>query len=407
MVAVLVVGCRSGSAENSPTPGAATNSTPAARNSAVTPSTNGPPTATGPLPRLRLERVFAALSFRQMTGMYQAPGDGSRFFVTEQVGRIMVFDNRADVERPQVFLDITDRVDASSSEMGLLGLAFAPNFATSGAFYVNYTAGNPRRTVIARFTSPAPRTSADPRSESIVLEVGQPFVNHNGGQTSFGPDGYLYIGFGDGGSARDPMGNGQNRRVLLGKLLRIDVSGTSTGRNYRVPADNPFAGEGGGVRDEIWAYGLRNPWRFSFDPPTGRLWLADVGQSAREEIDVIEKGGNYGWSILEANQCLSGSTCDRTGLTPPVFEYATGQNCSITGGFVYRGRTIAALQGAYVYGDYCSGRIWALRYDESRVTDQGELLDSDQMISSFAVDQQGEIYALSHAAAGGIFRLAP
>jgi glucose/arabinose dehydrogenase len=341
-----------------------------------------------------------------MTGLYQAPGDQSRYFALEQAGRIMVFDNRADASQAQVFLDIRDRVDSSSSEMGLLGLALAPDFGTTGIFYVNYTAGNPRRTVIARFTSPTPHTSAEPGSQEVILEVGQPFVNHNGGQTIFGPDGFLYIGFGDGGSARDPMGNGQNRNVLLGKLLRIDVSGTSPGRNYRVPQDNPFAGQSN-ARDEIWAYGLRNPWRFSFDPPTGALWLADVGQSAREEIDLITKGGNYGWNVMEGDQCLSGSSCNRTGLIPPVFDYATGQDCSITGGFVYRGRTTTALQGAYVYGDYCSGRVWALRYDGSRVTEQAEMVNSDVMISSFALDPAGEIYILQHAAQGGLYKLVP
>jgi glucose/arabinose dehydrogenase len=241
----------------------------------------------------------------------------------------------------------------------------------------------------------------------VLLEVAQPFVNHNGGQILFGPDGMLYIGFGDGGSARDPHGNGQNRGTLLGKLLRIDVGGRSGNLPYRIPPDNPFVGQAG-TREEIWALGLRNPWRFSFDPETRALWAADVGQNTKEEIDVIQKGGNYGWAVMEGFDCLGGgSNCDRSGFIAPVFEYPTGQagNCSVTGGFVYRGQAIPALRSAYVYGDYCSGRVWALRYDGTRVTEQAQLADGNIMISSFAVDAAGEIYALQHAANGGIFKL--
>jgi glucose/arabinose dehydrogenase len=289
--------------------------------------------------------------------------------------------------------------------MGLLGFAFAPDYARTGAFYVNYTVGNPRRTVISRFRSNQAHSAADPASEEVLLEIAQPFVNHKGGQIVFGPDGFLYIGMGDGGSARDPMGNGQNSDALLGKLLRIDVM--NTGASYRVPEDNPFVGQQG-VRPEIWASGLRNPWRFSFDPQGGALWLADVGQNAREEVDVIVKGGNYGWAVMEGAGCLGGgSNCDQSGFIPPVIDYPTGQNCSVTGGFVYRGQQIEALYGAYVYGDYCSGRLWGLRYDGAAVTEHVEFLDSDIRISSFAVDAQGEIYALQHDDRGAIFKLVP
>jgi glucose/arabinose dehydrogenase len=386
-------------------------STPTATPSATAPTAvaTEPAIPRGSLPNVRLQRVFPALSFARLTGMYQAP-DG-RFFVLEQGGVIRVFDNRNEVAAASVFLDITDRVTATSFETGLLGLAFAPNFAQSGVFYVNYTAPNPLRTVVSRFTAPAPRTAADPASEQAILTVDQPFPNHNGGQTSFGPDGFLYIGMGDGGAGNDPFGNGQNLGVLLGKLLRIDVGGTSPGLAYRIPPDNPFAGRQG-ARGEIWAYGLRNPWRFSFDRETGQLWLGDVGQNFREEIDIIEKGGNYGWSVMEGMQCRGGgSNCDRAGLIPPVIDYPTtgfGGDCSVTGGFVYRGSAIPALRGAYVYGDYCSGKIWALRWDGSRVMEQGLLIDSDIMISSFAQDAQGEIYALAHSAqGGGIYKLVP
>jgi glucose/arabinose dehydrogenase len=296
-------------------------------------------------------------------------------------------------------------VDDSGNEMGLLGFAFAPDFRQSGTFYVNYTAGNPRRTVISRFSSDG--RTADPASETVVLEVAQPFSNHNGGQIAFGPGGYLYIAFGDGGSSRDPMGNGQNLGALLGKILRIDVSGTEGGRAYRIPADNPFVGQSG-ARGEVWAYGFRNPWRFSFDLDTDELWAGDVGQNAREEVDLVAKGGNYGWAIMEGAQCLSGSNCDRTGLIPPVIDYATANgNCAVTGGFVYRGSAIPGLVGAYVYADYCGGDVWGLRYSDGRVSDQGTLVDGSFPISSFAQDTHGELYVLAYGSPGGIFKLVP
>jgi glucose/arabinose dehydrogenase len=361
----------------------------------------------GALPQLKLESVFGSLRFNQMTGMYPAHDGSGRLFVIEQPGRIMAFDPSARSPQAGVYMDIARRVDATGNEMGLLGFAFAPDYARTGAFYLNYTAGNPRRTVISRFRSNQAHTAGDPGSEEVLLEIGQPFVNHNGGQILFGPDGFLYIGMGDGGSARDPMGNGQNPAVLLGKLLRIDVAGAGPDRAYRVPADNPFAGQPG-VREEIWATGLRNPWRFSFDPEGGALWLADVGQNTREEINVVTKGGNYGWAVMEGAGCLGGgSNCDSSGFIPPVIDYPTGQNCSVTGGFVYRGKQIEGLSGAYVYGDYCSGRVWGLRYDGANVTEHVEFLDADVRISSFAVDAQGEIYVLAHDNAGGIFKLVP
>jgi glucose/arabinose dehydrogenase len=338
-----------------------------------------------------------------MTGMYEAP-DG-RFFVTEQAGRIRVFDNKPNVAQASVFLDISDRVFSVQPEEGLLGLAFAPDFTTSGKFYVDYVADKPLRTVIARFSASPGADAADKASEERILEINQPFPNHKGGQVVFGPDGFLYIGLGDGGSGNDPMKNGQNLNVLLAKILRIDVSGAGNGLAYRIPADNPFAGKSGN-RGEIWAYGLRNPWRFSFDRQTGDLWVGDVGQNAFEEIAIVTKGGNYGWSVMEGNQCLGGGrSCDASGLTPPIFDYPTGENCAITGGFVYRGSAIPRIQGAYIYGDYCSGRIWGLRYNGRQVTAQAQLIDSPMQISSFATDHDGNIYALAYATSGGIFRI--
>ena len=359
---------------------------------------------------MRLERAFPSLSFTNLTGLYEAPDGTGRLFALEQRGRIQVFENRNEVSQKSVWLDITNRVNMGGEEEGLLGLAFAPDFALSGQFYVNYTATNPRRTVISRFTaSPSQSGLPNPATELKVLEVGQPFANHNGGYLLFGPDGFLYIGLGDGGgSGGDPMGNGQSLNTLLSKMLRIDVSGTSQGRNYRVPPDNPFVGQGGGVREEIWALGLRNPWRYAFDSETNDLWVADVGQDALEEIDVVQKGKNYGWSVLEGSKCFRVANCNTTGLTLPIFEYDHSAGaCSITGAFVYRGNQLPALQGAYVYGDFCNGKVWALRYDGKRVTEQKELLDSNIAISSFAQDSRGAIYVLAYSSSGGIFRLVP
>ena len=354
------------------------------------------------------ERAFPALGFQNMTGLYD-PGDGTnRLFVLEQPGRIRVFENREDVQSAQVFLDITSRVNSRGNEEGLLGLAFAPDFATSGHFFLDYTAANPRRTVISRFTVASPRDGvADPASEFVILEIDQPYENHNGGQIAFGPDGYLYIGMGDGGSAFDPQKNGQNLGVLLGKLLRIDVSQGEGEHRYRIPRDNPFVGQQG-ARGEIWAYGLRNPWRFSFDRPGGALWLGDVGQNAREEIDLIAKGGNYGWSRMEGTLCVPASvaTCDRTGLTLPILDYPTKDgNCAVTGGFIYRGNAAPSLKGSYIYGDFCSGRIWALRYDGSQITENALLVDSTLSITSFGVDSRGELYVLDRGSRNGIYRL--
>jgi glucose/arabinose dehydrogenase len=244
---------------------------------------------------------------------------------------------------------------------------------------------------------------ADPGSETVIMEIPQPYGNHNGGQLAFGPDGYLYIGLGDGGSGSDPTGNGQNVGTVLGAILRIDVEGVSDEKSYAIPPDNPFVGIDG-VREEIWAYGLRNPWRFSFDTETGFLWAGDVGQNRWEEIDVVKKGLNYGWNIMEGRHCFSPATdCDSTALEMPVAEYARAEGCSITGGYVYRGGDVPWLVGAYVYGDFCSGKIWGLGYDDGSVTEQALLLDSGLSITSFGQDLDGTLYVLSRNE--GIYRI--
>ncbi|MDP3063268.1 MAG: PQQ-dependent sugar dehydrogenase, partial [Chloroflexota bacterium] len=273
---------------------------------AVTPSTAIPtPTATPPpLGSMRVEPAFPNLPLlNEMTSLTSA-GDGSRrLFVTLKPGLAVAFPNEPGASATKVFLDIRDRVNDSGSEEGFLGLAFDPQYATNGYFYVNYTALNPRRSVISRFSVSAENPDrADLASELVLLEVGQPFSNHNGGTLAFGPDGYLYIGLGDGGSGGDPQGNGQSLSTLLGKMLRIDVRGATRLQPYRMPPDNPFAGSST-ARQEIWTYGLRNPWKFSFDTLTGDLWAADVGQNAYEEVDIIQKGFNYGWNVMEGLHC--------------------------------------------------------------------------------------------------------
>lgn len=347
-------------------------------------------------PAIRLVKV--AEGFARPTDIQQ-PDDGSgRLFVVEQAGLIRVVRNGSVLAEP--FLDIRDRVTrigGIGDERGLLGLAFPPDFARKQYLYVNYTdrAGD---TAISRFrVSAASRDRAEPGSEQVLLTVDQPFANHNGGQLAFGPDGYLYIGLGDGGSAGDPRGNGQNRRTLLGKMLRIDVE-PDLGR-YRVPASNPFANDPAYL-PEIWALGLRNPWRFGFDPATGDLWIADVGQNRAEEINfqpASNRGGeNYGWALMEGFQCFAPG-CNAEGLFLPVHEYDTRRqgDVSVTGGYVYRGELSPALRGAYIYGDYASGRIWALRREGGKFANE-LLMDSPFSISTFGQDRTGEVYVADY-----------
>ena len=350
------------------------------------------------LQSIDVEVAFPNLSFERMVFLTPA-GDGTnRLFLVLQPGRIMVFPNQSDVSRAEVFLDIRDRVNDRGNEEGLLGLAFDPRFAENGYFYVYYSASNPRRSVLSRFSASEEHANqADPDSERVVLEVPQPYSNHNGGAIHFGADGYLYVALGDGGSAGDPQGNGQDPGTLLGSILRIDPAAASSYGNYSVPGDNPFLGVSGS-RDEIWAFGFRNPWRFSFDRETGDLWAGDVGQRGYEEIDLVKRGLNYGWNVMEGFHCYppSVSSCRQDGLEPPLVEYPlTSRNCAVTGGYVYRGSRVPLLQGAYLYGDFCSGRIWGLIYDGQEVSDAQLLLDSSLQISSFGEDEARELYILS------------
>ena len=347
--------------------------------------------------QINVEVAFPSLSF-SMPVDFQHPGDGTdRLFVVEQAGVIRVFQNEMMTTDTQVFLDIQHLV-LFGGEQGLLGLAFHRDYEINGFIYVDYTAPDPRRTVIARFqVDPGNPNQADPESINVILEVNQPYGNHNGGQISFGPDGFLYVAFGDGGAGGDPEESGQDPTTILGSIIRIDVDNVSHDRNYGIPADNPFVGNISGYREEIFAYGLRNPWRFSFDAETGQLWTGDVGQNLYEEIDIVVNGGNYGWDIMEGFHCFEPAEgCDQSGLRLPVWEYDHNIGSSITGGFVYRGENLPSLIGKYVYADYVSGLIWALDYKSGLAGENIELFDFDEsMITSFGIDRYNELYFCS------------
>lgn len=323
-------------------------------------------------------------------------GDGSgRLFVVEQAGRILLV--KAGQINPTPFLDIVSIVGSDANEQGLLSVAFHPDYASNGFFFVNYT-DKQGDTVIARYSVSGDPDTADPNSAKILLTIDQPYANHNGGQVAFGPDGYLYIGMGDGGAANDPYNNGQSLNTLLGKILRLDVDNADP---YGIPMDNPFVTNGQGSF-EIWSYGWRNPWRFSFDTATDDMYIADVGQNQYEEIHVelagTPGGQNYGWRIMEGSHCFEGN-CDPAsqGLVLPIAEYDHGQGCSVTGGYVYRGRQFPALNGVYFYGDYCSGLIWGLRREADGSWSQAQLTSSGYTISSFGQDEAGEVYIVNHS----------
>ena len=349
-----------------------------------------------------IQNAFPNLSFQDPVGIYHAGDNTNRLFIIEQEGRIKVFENNSSISNAQTFLDIRSIVDQDSgyTEEGLLGLAFHPNYNENGYFYVHYTDHlngniNSPRNIISRFSvNNNNPNQANINSEEIILIVNQPYHNHNGGQMGFGIDGYLYISFGDGGSAGDPQGNGQNLSTLLGSIIRIDIDSTSNGNNYSIPQDNPFINTPN-AQDEIYAYGLRNVWKFSWDLETGFLWAADVGQNEYEEIDIILPGLNYGWNEMEGNHCYPpGSNCNPNNFEPPVWEYELYVNgvCSITGGYVYRGSNLWMLEGKYIYGDWCTGDIWALTHEGNFDQNINEhLLQTGINITSFGLDENNEI----------------
>lgn len=350
---------------------------------------------------VKAERVLEHLEIARPIVMTHA-GDGSgRFFIASQLGQIYVLESSDSKEDPEMFLDLSDRVSYSDkqNEEGLLGLAFHPEFKENGRLYVYYTTNTePHVSIVSSFlVDRADPSKADPQSEVEIMRVPQPFWNHNGGTIAFGPDGFMYIALGDGGGARDPMGNGQNLGNVFGAILRIDVDRTEAGKRYAIPEDNPFV-KTEGAKPEIYAYGLRNPWRIAFDRETGLLWCADVGQDLWEEIDIIEKGGNYGWSVREGAHPFgdNGEEANAEKFIEPIFEYHHELGKSITGGNVYRGKQLPELIGVYLYGDYVSGRLWGLRYDAEakKVTAVHPIDVADGPIAmiTFGEDEAGETF---------------
>ena len=348
-----------------------------------------------------LEAAFPELpALSQLVTLHQAPHDNSQWYSAQQNGLIRRFANRSDADSLQTVLDLSDVV-VNSGEQGLLGMDFHPEFPADSRLFVYYSLEGPRRSRVSSVAIDGAGVAL-PGSETVILEISQPFANHNGGTLLFGPDGLLYLGLGDGGSGGDPQGHGQNTQTLLGSMLRIDVDGAPP---YEIPADNPFASGGGAP--EIFAWGLRNPFRWSFDRLTGELWAGDVGQNAYEEISIIRRGENYGWNTLEGFHCYNASSCDQAGLTPPVAEYPHEAGRSVTGGFVYRGQAIAGLRGRYVFGDFTNGRIWAIDRDAGAIDANGAALESGLSIAGFAEDNDGELYVLNYSGndGRGVFRL--
>lgn len=339
-------------------------------------------------------------------GLEPVPDGSNRLFVVEQGGAIQIIQNGALLPAP--FLDITGKV-TTGGEMGLLGLTFHPQFSQNGKFYVNYvrTIGGQIQSVIAEYlVSASNANQADPVSERILLTADQAgnFNNHKAGQLAFGPDGFLYFGLGDGGSEDDPFGNGQNTQTLLGKMTRIDVNTTSPGLQYGIPPDNPFVG-GGGL-PEIYAVGFRNPWRFSFDHSTGRLFVGDVGQDKFEEVDIVQKGGNYGWNTMEGMHCFNpSSNCNMSGLSLPIAEIPHPEGEAVLGGFVYHGSALPSLQGQYIFGDL-NGKIWSLQEGPPNTFTRSLLLESGLSLSSFGQDQSGELYVVD-IGNGRVLKLVP
>ena len=364
------------------------------------PPTETPPPSAAPVSEIQLVAVASGIS--RLT--YLTHAFDERLFVTQQRGRIQVLVDGQVLAAP--FLDITDRVAVNAPEQGLLSVAFHPDYAENGFFYVNYTDTN-GDTVVSRFQVSDDANRAEAGSETVLLNIRQPYGNHNGGQLQFGPDGYLYVGMGDGGSGGDPENNGQNPNTLLGALLRLDVDQGSEEVAYAIPPDNPYVDREYG-RNEIWAIGLRNPWRFSFDRLTQDLYIADVGQQQYEEVNFAPAGHpgglNYGWNVMEGAHCYGSSTCDTEGLVQPVAEYDHGQGCSITGGYVYRGSRFPELAGNYFFGDFCSGLIWSV-FNTGDGWQQTVVAQSDLNITSFGEDAAGELYVVTQG--GEIYQIQP
>lgn len=348
------------------------------------------------------KQVFKKAKFDRPIYLCPLPDGSNRLVIIEQAGRVLLIENNPEAAEFTVAYDDRDDVfspaNGGFNEEGLLGIAFHPKFSENRQVFLHYSVAKPRGNIISRFTMDESFTKIDHASEEVIMQIEQPFFNHNGGSITFGPDGYLYIALGDGGSANDPQGHGQNLKTLLASILRIDVDNKADGKNYAIPADNPFI-DTKGARPEIFAYGLRNVWRMSFDRKTGTLWAGDVGQNLWEEIVIVEKGGNYGWNWVEGNHDFQppANKAKMKDLVPPIVEYDHNLGKSVTGGYVYRGKAMPKMDGAYIYGDYQTGIIWTLRYDEDAktLTQEPKVETVIPEISSFGEDHDGEIYVIS------------
>jgi glucose/arabinose dehydrogenase len=406
VLAAMVMGCAGPGPTASPPSGS-----PGASAASPGPPDGSPSAAPSAAPDGSFDAARIGLALEPMVGGLSDPlavthaGDGSgRLFVAEQQGRIRIVRDGTLVDEP--FLDISGRISAGG-ERGLLGLAFHPEFPTDPRFFVNYTDPNGDTRISSFTVDPANPDRADPRSEVRLVSIGQPYANHNGGALAFGPDGFLYIATGDGGSGGDPHGNGQSLETLLGKILRIDVDGPAGDRPYAIPADNPFEGQAGAL-PEIFVFGMRNPWRMSFDRANGDLWIGDVGQGAWEEIDVVRagtSGQNFGWNLMEGAHCFRPADgCEEPSLVLPVTEYSRGLGSTVIGGVVYRGTEQPTLVGGYVFADYGSGNVWLIDATLDGPTEPVLALASDATISSFGEDEAGEVYA-TDLATGELLRV--
>lgn len=385
--------------------------------------TAAPPSPSIALPAVHLVNAFPKLTFQRPVFVTSAPPNpnaaepDNRLFIVEQIGRILIVENRSDASETKVVLDIRPKVRMRHNEEGLLSLAFHPKFHQNGQFFVYYSVSNPKRNRIARYSVMSPDASqADPESETVILDVEQKYGNHNGSTLLFGPDGFLYASFGDGGLANDPDQHGQNLGTLLASIIRIDVDRQENGLPYAIPQDNPFVNREG-ARPEIWAYGLRNVWRMSFDRQTGDLWAGDVGQDRWEEIDLIVKGGNYGWALREGKHDFEPGIRRAGGSNPPdpmidpVIDYPHREGISVTGGYVYRGKKYPRLAGVYIYADYGTRIIWGLRYANGQVVGHRQLAGAGEsvFITSFGEDAEGELYVCGFdqpdGRAGKVYRL--
>ena len=402
VIVTLLAACQS---DATPSSGSPVPSSSALQSGKATAGTPPPPDATVTLPPLpsgpdSLDLQPFARGLSEPIGLTNA-GDGSDLlYVNERGGRIRVVSPDGSV-RDEPFVDLSS-VIVAGGEQGLLGLAFHPDYATNRRLFVTYTAADGGANTLAELTASDDGSRADPESLRVLFAIPDPAGNHNGGQVAFGPDGYLYVGLGDGGGAADQFGNGQDPGTLLGTIVRLDVDATPpAGAAYAIPSDNPFAPDGvrpGEGAPEVWAYGLRNPWRFSFDPEGGDLYIGDVGQGAWEEIDRqpgdSTGGENYGWSVMEGRHCFRGDGCEQAPFVPPIAEYGHDLGCSVTGGYVYRGAAQPDLHGIYVFGDYCSGLVFTLQVDEGTTTPK-LVAETGLQISSFGLDESGELYLVS------------